>query len=96
MGRAKNRNTRATLTIGDLTSRYGLSNITEGKNPKTITGIQTSCARSKLFDEICRLLSGDEEQGRITGPSGHGVVGTVVTTTDSTRGVKILPKSSPS
>jgi hypothetical protein len=96
MGGAKNRNKKSTLTIGDLASRCELSNITEGKNPKTILGIQTSCARSKLFDEICRLLSGDEEQGRITGPFAHGVVGTVVTTTDSTRGIKILPKSSPS
>jgi hypothetical protein len=69
MGGAKNRNRKFTLTIGDLASCCELTKITEGESPKTITGIQTSCARSKLFDEICKLLSGNEEQGRITGPS---------------------------
>ena len=48
----------------------------------------------KLLDEISKLIGGDEEQGRITGPA--GVVGIVVTTTDSPQGVKILPKSAPS
>jgi len=93
MGRAKKRDSKSTLTIGDLASHCELSNITEGKNPKTITGIQTSCARSKLFDEICRLPSGDEEQGRIASLPANGVVGIVLITTTSTRGVKILPKS---
>lgn len=37
MGGAKNRNRKSTLTIGGLVSRYELSNIAEGKSPKTIT-----------------------------------------------------------
>ena len=49
----------------------------------------------KLLDEIGKLIGGDEEQGRITGPPGHKVVGIVMTTTDSTQEVKILPKNSP-
>lgn len=50
----------------------------------------------KLLDEIGKLIGGDEEQGRITDPPEHRVVGIPVTTTDSTQQVKILPKSSPS
>ena len=48
----------------------------------------------KLLDEIDKLIGNGEEQGRITSPP--GVVGIVVTTTDSPQGVKILPKSSSS
>ena len=48
----------------------------------------------KLLDEIHKLIGGDDEQGRITGPP--GIVGIVVTTTRSPQGVKILSKSPPS
>lgn len=37
MGGARNRNRKSTLTIGELVSRHELSNIAEGKSPKTIT-----------------------------------------------------------
>lgn len=37
MGGARNRNRKSMLTIGELVSRYELSNIAEGKSPKTIT-----------------------------------------------------------
>lgn len=47
----------------------------------------------KLLDEIGKLIGEDKEQGKITGPP--GVVGIIVTTTHSTKEVKILPKSSP-
>ena len=47
-----------------------------------------------LLDEIHKLIGGDDEQDRITGPP--GIVGIVVTTTRSPQGVKILPKSPPS
>jgi len=43
----------------------------------------------KLLDEIGKLIGGDEESLPGT------IVGIVVTTTDSTREVKILPKNSP-
>ncbi len=94
MDGARNQNRKSTLTIGDLVSRYELSNITKGKSSKTITGIQTSCARSKLFDEICNLFSWNEEQGIITDPLGH-IVGIPVTTMDSAQQVKMLPKIPP-
>ena len=93
MGGVRNRNRKSTLTIGDLVSRYELSNIIEGKSPKTITGIPTSCARSKLFDEICKLLSWSEEQGRITGPTGT-IMGVPLPAMNSPQEVTILPRGS--
>jgi len=44
----------------------------------------------KLLDEIGKLIGGDEESLPGT------IVGVPVITTDSTQGVKILPKSPPS